>query len=397
MGDAPPQPHANGRDGPAMLHQRDNVASLLEGMSLSDRFERFDDFSSRPVTKRTPTGSHIELVTRQMESLLTEISPSTGDRSRREALFARLQTLVSRHWPNASLHVYGSSANNFGLKACDMDVCLMNDADEKAQATMVKKLARMLRKDRMSDVLPLPKARVPIVKFRDPSSGICCDICINNRLALHNTRLLQTYSTIDARVVSLARVVKYWAKRRQINEPYMGTLSSYAFVLLVIYYLQTRPVPVLPCLQSLTPPGQSSIPEVDVDGHDCYFFDSIPALRQYGFGDAVNGNTETLGDLLAGFFKYFAHDFDYHDSVVCVKTGRLASKADKEWSLKNNSRTDRYWICIEDPFELTHNLGRVVDKNTLFEIRGEFMRGYRLLCDGGDLHAVCEPYKHSRT
>jgi DNA polymerase sigma len=52
-----------------------------------------------------------------------------------------------------------------------------------------------------------------------------------------------------SRLVSLSRFVKYWAKRRRINEPYLGTLSSYAYVLLCIYYLQTRPVPVIPNLQ----------------------------------------------------------------------------------------------------------------------------------------------------
>jgi terminal uridylyltransferase len=31
--------------------------------------------------------------------------------------------------------------------------------------------------------------------------------------------------------------VKVWTKRRQINNPYRGTLSSYGYVLLVIYYL----------------------------------------------------------------------------------------------------------------------------------------------------------------
>lgn len=43
--------------------------------------------------------------------------------------------------------------------------------------------------------------------------------------------------------------LKYWAKQRAVNDPYRGTLSSYAWVLLAIHYLQTCEPPVLPCLQ----------------------------------------------------------------------------------------------------------------------------------------------------
>jgi DNA polymerase sigma len=59
------------------------------------------------------------------------------------------------------------------------------------------------------DVKPLPKARIPILKLTlSPSPalpfGISCDIGIENRLAIENTRLLLTYATIDpARVRTL--------------------------------------------------------------------------------------------------------------------------------------------------------------------------------------------------
>lgn len=74
----------------------------------------------------------------------------------------------------------------------------------------------------------LTHARVPIVKFSDSDSKVACDICANNLLAVANTRLLQNYSRIDNRLRPLAFLVKHWAKRRQVNETYRGTLSSYA-------------------------------------------------------------------------------------------------------------------------------------------------------------------------
>ena len=84
----------------------------------------------------------------------------------------------------------------------------------------------------MVDVTSLLNARIPIVKFTDPVSEINCDICVNNLLAVHNTQLLKSYSIYDERFKQLVYIVKYWSKLRNLNEPYQGTLSSYAYVLL---------------------------------------------------------------------------------------------------------------------------------------------------------------------
>jgi len=52
------------------------------------------------------------------------------------------------------------------------------------------------------------------------------DVTLNNRLAIANTRLLSDYGRIDGRLGQLVFVVKHWAKQRQINDAYRGTLSS---------------------------------------------------------------------------------------------------------------------------------------------------------------------------
>lgn len=66
------------------------------------------------------------------------------------------------------------------------------------------------------------------------------DLGINNNLAVANSRLLRDYVRIDSRLRQLVFLVKYWASRRKINDPYRGTLSSYAYVLMLINFLQLR-------------------------------------------------------------------------------------------------------------------------------------------------------------
>lgn len=79
------------------------------------------------------------------------------------------------------------------------------------------------------------------------------DITVNNILAIVNTKLLGDYAAVDDRLLQLVFVVKLWAKRRQVNDSYRGTLSSYCYVLMCIHLLQQRSPPVLPCLHAMQP------------------------------------------------------------------------------------------------------------------------------------------------
>ena len=81
-------------------------------------------------------------------------------------------------------------------------------------------------------------ARIPIIQFVDEKTGIECDVCVNNPLALRNTRLMRSYSLADIRVREVAYMIKKWSKRRDINDPARSTLSSYGYILTVINSLQ---------------------------------------------------------------------------------------------------------------------------------------------------------------
>lgn len=164
-------------------------------------------------------------------------------------------------------------------------------------------------------------------------SGVSCDICIGNSLGVRNTLLLSTYAAVDERVPQLVRVVKYWAKRREINNTYYGTLSSYAYTLMVIFFMQTRREPLLPVLQQLPQTAGAPLPSVTVDGFETYFLPDLQAIRQQtrpGGGTARDG--VSLSTLLCSFFRYYGHEFDYQTSVVCVRYGRVLRKTEKNWT-----------------------------------------------------------------
>jgi DNA polymerase sigma len=72
--------------------------------------------------------------------------------------------------------------------------------------------------DGMERVICVSHAKVPIVKIWDPDLQLACDMNVNNTLALENTRMVRTYVEIDERVRPLAMIVKYWTRRRILND-----------------------------------------------------------------------------------------------------------------------------------------------------------------------------------
>ncbi|KAK3813160.1 MAG: hypothetical protein J3Q66DRAFT_285943 [Benniella sp.] len=300
-----------------------------------------------------------------------------------------LTAIAKEVFGEAEVLPFGSSGNGLALANADMDVCVfLNTPEGSAEVSpveFVERLGDRLEKDsEFENILQLKRARVPIVKLNH-INGIACDIGYRNDLAIWNTRLLRAYTRIDDRMRDMVTVIKTWAKRRKINNPYTGSLSSYAYVLLVIHVLQR--CGVLPNLQSIVA-GNGKVPYWDCQGFNRYFFEDIPNLSQY-WKPTPESLKQSVGELLYEFFRYFANDFHYVSHVVSIRCGRLLTKEVKEWTKEPSSDTkptvrNRYLFCIEDPFELDHNIGRPVDRNSLYTIRGEFMRAAKLLSKNGD-------------
>eukprot|EP00123_Amoebidium_parasiticum_P016765 comp23575_c0_seq2/m.39937 comp23575_c0_seq2/g.39937 ORF comp23575_c0_seq2/g.39937 comp23575_c0_seq2/m.39937 type:complete len:899 (-) comp23575_c0_seq2:162-2858(-) len=237
-------------------------------------------------------------------------------------------------------------------------------------------------KDKFSKVETIPTARVPIAKVRHASSNIECDICVNNTLAIHNTRLLKTYSLLDERFVQLAFVIKHWAKKRGIGDPSNCTLSSYALVNMLIFYLQQCSPPVLCNLQNpglCRTPGSQQAPGVT------FCVDVEAAKKQMSFSKP---NRKSVAALLFGFFNFFAYDFDFKGRVVAI--GRDSNLDKRDYKASTMAR--KWRIAIQDPLEQPHDLGSVIyDPVGMMLIISEFERAHELLQGGKFLEVVCQP------
>jgi terminal uridylyltransferase len=245
--------------------------------------------------------------------------------------------------------------------------------------------------------------------FPKTGVGIQCDINFSNHLALHNSHLLKCYSLCDSRVRRMVLFVKAWSKKRKINTPYHGTLSSYGYVLMVLHYLvNIANPPVVPNLQRMPQAFQDELSseEISFEGHDTRFFRNEKAIEELRRNKEITVNEESVGSLLRGFFHYFAQQgytspsggFHWTLDTLSLRTiGGILPKQTKGWTgaktetvkmagpgpTQTKEVRQRYLFAIEDPFEIEHNVARTVVHNGIVAIRNEFRRAHRLIEDAG--------------
>eukprot|EP01036_Dinobryon_divergens_P023773 gene23772-32158_t len=306
-----------------------------------------------------------------------------------------------------SLAVVGSSGNALSLlDSSDLDLTLLVD-DSSSQSSDTKSVAIEILTIVMDSISQQPglfvvkelvnNAKVPVLKLLRDSRDI--DISVNQVNGICNTALLRRYTEVDSRVRSVVLGVKLWAKRRGVNNPRNSTLSSYAWTILVIHFLQNIQPPVVPILQVT--------PEINELLHSDY--------SDLGYVNACLSDTDIIlpvewkssnvlsnGELFILFFKYFSSvptvgdnmtDLSQHFDIfrhICsineigvqfkhprnvavdCKQSFLGDEDEKNQSkdVDHNMLTDEsqasqansiIWrICIEDPIDRSIDLGRVI-------------------------------------
>ncbi|KAM7017608.1 terminal uridylyltransferase 7 [Tautogolabrus adspersus] len=344
------------------------VCSLCkrDGHLKKDCPEDFKKVQLDPLPPITP--EFLNVLNKVCEQCFTDFAPDELEVDVREHILQDLETFVRRQFAGARLKLFGSSKNGFGFRQSDLDICMVLEGQQTIGDVdcihIIEGLARMLKKHPgLKNILPITTAKVPIVKFYHVRTGLEGDISLYNTLALHNTHLLASYAAIDWRVKVLCYVMKVFAKMCDIGDASRGSLSSYAYTLMVLFFLQQRNPPVIPVLQEIYD-GKKK-PEILVDGWNVYFFDDLTTLPtrwpQY------RTNTETVGELWLGLLRFYTEDFDFREHVVCIRQQGCLTTFNKQWTSK--------YIVIEDPFDLNHNLGAGLSRKMTNFIMKAFING----------------------
>ena len=185
---------------------------------------------------------------------------------------------------------------------------------------------------------------VPIVKF--DVKNVACDLSVItniNYVGLLNTTLLAFYANYDRRLVPVAHFVKQLAKLYEVNDAQTGSLHSYNWNLLVIFFLQQQNV--LPILDEKVIKPYISLTDM------AQYFEGLKTTQLKRNSDL------SVGQLLVGFYDFY-HNYNW-DDVVSVRRGLSFTCSSSELILPNDESLLRKCIRIEEPFEGT-NTARAV-------------------------------------
>ncbi|KAL1380406.1 hypothetical protein pipiens_014224 [Culex pipiens pipiens] len=274
-------------------------------------------------------------------------------------------------FPNNSYCVYdfGSIKSGLAFRDSDLDFYVhyeRNSENRNDQTKLIHVIhSRMMRDKTFHTLVKIIGAKVPLLRAVHGPTNLTCDINFSNARGCYNSKFIYALTKFDSRIHKLAIIIKFWAKcaflltnHRQMN--------TYCIIMMLIFYLQTKKLPLLPSVQDL----QKGIPRVN------YGPWNLGYPREIVFQSM---NRESIRQLLTAFFKYYA-TFEYDKYLISPYVGRRVTvdemKQQKVRELQPYYRAEQQQfpqfnygtlLHIQDPFELNMNVGGVLNSAQHFE------------------------------
>ncbi|TKR94248.1 hypothetical protein L596_008559 [Steinernema carpocapsae] len=329
-------------------------------------------------------------INEQMMEFHDSVTQTAKTLQRKIELKERLHKIILDCFPRCGLYIVGSSLNGFGNNSSDMDLCLMitnKDLDQRTDAVVVLNHvmnclinSELIRENGLKLII----AKVPILRimFNAPYDDIIVDLNANNAVAIKNTHLLCHYAAFDWRVRPLVSVIKEWAKHRGMNDANKSSFTSYSLVLMVVHFLQCGlSKPLLPSLQKMYSKRFS-------EKNDVRNLQKDKPLDPPAVGEWEYDNSASLCDLLLGFLKYYAFEFDYNQHAISVRLGKRTDRAYVAGNCSTSvARSQWGCICIEEPFNLS-NTAHSIHNQMIFDAIVDALKfGFAELMTNRDLHA----------
>ncbi|KFM69393.1 DNA polymerase sigma, partial [Stegodyphus mimosarum] len=192
----------------------------------------------------------------------------------------------------------------------------------------------------------LDKASVPIVKLTDAKTDTKIDISFNMNNGVKSANLIRDFMHTYPVLPKLVLVLKQFLLQRDLNEVFMGGISSYSLILLTISFLQ----------------------------------------------HLKNFSENNLGSLLIMFFELYGRHFNYRNTGISIKNGGAYFMKDEYL----NSMTDGNRpsiLCIEDPLLPGNDIGR--SSYGALNVKTAFEYAYKVLSEAVRPSNSCVVREHS--
>lgn len=224
---------------------------------------------------------------------------------------------------NPTLMTLGSFANGLGTFDSDLDIFVKFDQlfsvilDYNTALLSLEAIEQILsyelNEKKFSSTI-VKSRRCPIIKlnfrlyfhrfrneisndeFRKELEFNKCDISVKSIYGVLNSKFLNFLSKYEERFYKMALILKFWAKEAELIDRY--ALSTYAFTMLIIYFLQAQQPQILPSVELLQNMAKrkKNFKPLKVHKWNFEFCDDINQIGR-------SCNRSSVQELLVQFFK----------------------------------------------------------------------------------------------
>ncbi|CCE66286.1 hypothetical protein TPHA_0P01280 [Tetrapisispora phaffii CBS 4417] len=275
-------------------------------------------------------------LTLEIRDFVSYISPNRTEIEMRNQTINNIRNSIKEHWPDADLHVFGSYATDLYLPGSDIDCVINSNKGDKGSRSLMYSLASFLkRKGLATDITIIANARVPIIKFVEPVSGIHIDVSFERDNGLDAANIIRSWLTSTPSLRELVLIVKQFLNSRRLNDVHTGGLGGFSIICLVYSFLSLHP----------------RIITKEIDAR------------------------ENLGILLIDFFELYGKNFGYDHVALTVRDNQPKYLPKSQW--KGLNAKNSFTLAIQDPGDETNNISR--GSFNLRDIKKAFAGAFDLL------------------
>ncbi|ODV84653.1 hypothetical protein CANARDRAFT_200068 [[Candida] arabinofermentans NRRL YB-2248] len=300
--------------------------------------------SKYPWIRNNDHSRQIEIsdwLTMEIKDFINYISPSAEEIQARNGLVKKLRQSITSLWPDAELYCFGSFATDLYLPGSDIDMVIVSKRrngkyDNKSS---LYQLSSFLRTRGLGvNIEPIAKAKVPIIKFVDPTTGIHIDISFERVNGIKAAELIVSWINETPGLRELVMIVKQFLSVRKLNVVHTGGLGGFAIICLVRSFLKLHPRVVTGSIDPLA----------------------------------------NLGVLLIEFFELYGYNFGYDSTAIAFN-----DKGDAMYVTKHSNPAlqgrNPFLLAIQDPHDPSNNISR--GTHNLRDIKRAFGGAFELLAN----------------
>lgn len=280
-------------------------------------------------------------LTMEMKDFVNYISPSKEEIMARNKVVSNLTEQIKVCWPGVEVQVFGSFATDLYLPGSDIDMVVISPTGDCENRHKLYQLSSFLRQKKIAkDIEVIAGAKVPIIKFVDPTTNIHLDISFERTNGIDAARRIRGWLNSTEGLRELVLVIKQFLRSRKLNNVHVGGLGGYSTIILCYHFLKLHP---------RVSTGSMNI-------------------------------SDNLGALLIEFFELYGRNFSYDNLILAID-----SKTDQPKYLKKiyhpnlNTGRNPFTIVVQDPADPDNNITR--SSYNLRDIKKAFGGAYQILVD----------------